>query len=148
MHDALKRPITFLMLFSMLLFSSGCRVYNAEIAQLEDTSTREIQHGLRAHTKDGKVLLFPEGAYLSPDSLIGNGQLYGLNLEKGSLPVAGYPRNQLNTISYTTSTVSKTESATMTALSFTLIGVAVAATLKVIAVASAFSSFDGTPDGD
>ncbi len=148
MQDTLTRPIVFLVVFSTLLFSSGCRVYNAQIASLEDNALGEIKHGLRAHTKDGRILIFPEGAYLSADSLLGNGQLYGLNLEQGSLPVAGYPRNQLSTISYTTSTISKTDSATITALSATLISAAVVATLFVIAVASAFSSFDSTPDGD
>ncbi len=60
-----------------------------------------IDASLRVHTLEGHTLLFPSGAQVTSDSLIGYGREYGLNIEKeAEVEIQAYPLNRIAAVEY------------------------------------------------
>ena len=75
---------------------SGCitLVQDLKVTPLDPLTLSQVesQPNLRVHTTTGSVLLFPEGAVFSSDSLYGQGRYYGLNLKEDEfVEVYSYP---------------------------------------------------------
>lgn len=100
MYYSIFQQIKFLFLIGVFLGCSGCitLVQDLHITPLNPHSTSlvESQPNLRVHTTTGGVLLFPEGAVVTPDSLFGRGHYYGLNLDEAEfVDVYSYPIDQV-----------------------------------------------------
>ena len=145
------KPILISVLIASTLCYSGCFVTVKELVVTPiDVSSFDgiIESGVRAHTTEGYVLIFPFGVRVASDSLYGQGKLYGLNLEEEVTPIESYPKTQIVAMETMSLRVDKTNTAVASSIGTLVIAGLAALVLISIAVASAFSHQDGTPDVD
>ncbi len=96
------QPYIVVVLLSVTLSCSGCVVilHELKITPLDTLQLPEqVSAGLRVHTGDGHILLFPEGAWFSADSLHGTGTLYGLDLKEIRI-IESYPLDNVHALEH------------------------------------------------
>lgn len=107
-----------IILIGSMLWYSGCVVTVKElVVEPVDVSYEGfIEEGLRVHTVEGHVLVFPEGGQLTSEHILGDGLLYGLNPADGGTIILSYPKSDIVAMEYVTTGVDKGRTAAVTTL--------------------------------
>ena len=101
-----------------MFWYSGCAVtINELVVEPVDVAYEGIiEEGLRVHTVEGHVLIFPEGVEVTSELILGEGRLYGLNPEDGSTIISSYPKEDIVAMEYMTSGMDKGGTAALNTL--------------------------------
>ena len=133
-----------------ILWSSGCAVTVKDIVveSVDVAFEGSIEQGLRVHTAEGYVVIFPRGVQVTPEQVHGEGRLYGLNPDEGSIAVMAYPKADIVAMEYVTTEVDAYNTAAMTTLTILTLFGSVMLLWFITELTNGAVGRDGTPDGD